>query len=126
MELNKLATRALHEQGVEVRIKCPSTGEETDFYIKIIGPDSKEWRKYDKAELRGLIERQGKEFTAEELLEREIAKIESITIGWRGLTDDGKEVPFTKKACRKLYEDAPHVMDQVDVFAGKKVNFTKA
>jgi hypothetical protein len=126
MELSKLNTRAQHEQGAEIQIKCPVTGELTDFYITIVGPDSKEWRRSNKADLRQALSRKRDEpWSDDELLERDVEKLTAITIDWRGLVDQGKEVPFTKEACSRLYEDSPRVMDQVDVFAADYSNFTK-
>lgn len=126
MEIGQLETRASHEAGAEVQIKDPVTGKETDFYITIIGPDSKEWRRSNKADLRMILARKkGEPLTDDELVERDIDKATAITTGWRGLTSGGKEVKFTKEACRKLYEDSPQVMDQVDSFASNSVNFTK-
>lgn len=126
MEIGDLKTRQQHEDGIEVQIKSPTTGEPLDFHITVMGPDSKEWRRAQKDDLKAYVAK-GRDggFSADELVERDIQKIVQITTGWRGLTDGGKEVPFTKEACRDLYVDAPYVMDQVDLAAGQFRDFIK-
>lgn len=126
MEFDKLATRADHEEGVEVQITNPVNDEPTDVYITIVGPDSKEWRRSNKSDLRMALARKRDEpWTDDELLERDIDKLVSITKGWRGITKDGKPLEFSAKTCRELYEAAPTVMDQVDRYAADYENFTK-
>lgn len=126
MEFDALCTRDAHEEGAEVQILDPSSGKLTDFHIKVLGPDSREWRKAMKADLRRVWSRKkGEELTEEDLLDSDVDKLVAVTVGWRGLKSNGEEMPFTKDACKTLYERSPRVMDQVDMFLADSRNFTK-
>lgn len=125
MEIGEICTREAHEAGAELNILHPSTGEETDLFIIVLGPDSREWRRAIKTDLTKLLAKKAQGITEEDLVDSDIDKLVSITSGWRGLTDKGAEVKFTKEKCKQLYSDSPRIMDQVDKFIGDSRNFTK-
>lgn len=125
MEIGEICTREAHEQGAEINILHPATGEETDLFITVLGPDSREWRKAIKTDLTKLLAKKAQGITEEDLVDSDIDKLVSITSGWRGLTDKGEEVKFSPEKCKQLYSDSPRIMDQVDRFIGDSRNFTK-
>lgn len=120
MDFDQLLTQDAHQEGAEVQIVNPNTGEKTDVYIKVLGPDSKEFRASVKAALRKMIENDPSDD-----FETDIEQIAAVTVGWRGLMKDGKEMDFTKKACKELYRKSPRIFDQVNRFIGDYKNFTK-
>lgn len=115
MELHKLYTLDAHNTGAEIRVK-DQFGNDTDFYITVLGVDSSTWRNTLVQAQRGAVET-GEMMEPNEVLAR-------CTVGWRGLTLKGKPVPFTKEAAKALYINAPYIADQVDQFMGKRKNFT--
>lgn len=121
MNFDDLLTQEAHEEGAEINILNPNTGEKTDVFIKVLGPDSKAWRASMKGAWRKIVASS----KDEDLIEDDIERLASVTIGWRGLTKDGKELEFSKKACKDLYRKSPRVFDQVDRFIGDYKNFTK-
>ena len=46
----------------------------------------------------------------------EIDLLVAITKGWRGLKNNGKDVPFTPKMANDVYINAPSVSTQIDQF----------
>ena len=124
MEFNSLLTQEAHEEGAEVQIVNPNTGEKTDVFIKVLGPDSKEFRTAVKVAMRKAIANSAKD-DPEDDTETDIEQIAAATIGWRGIMSEGKELPFTKKQCKDLYRKAPSILDQVNRFIGNYRNFTK-
>lgn len=51
---------------------------------------------------------------------------ESVVLGWRGFTDiEKKEIPFNKKNCIELFDDAPEIFDIVQIEAAKFSNFAQ-
>lgn len=124
MELSSLETASIHEAGAEVTILHPVTREATDFKIRVMGMDSKAWRKEKKRLERQILSRaaSGEEIDTDEL---EIDALVNATLGWSGLVKEGKPVKFSKKVCKQLYTEAPTVRDQVDRFIGNRANFTK-
>jgi hypothetical protein len=125
MEIGEICTREAHEEGAELNITHPATGEVTDFYINVLGPDSRAWRKAIKTDFTRLLSNKGAGISEDDLLDSDINKLAAITSGWRGLQRDGKDVEFSLAECKKLYNDSPQVMTQVDVFVGNSRNFTK-
>lgn len=119
-------TLEAHTDGAECRLVSPIDGKLTNCYIKVVGVDSVTWR---EAELR--VKRQNLEyFKNPDLTEDERSKkvVESTaevlaeaTLGWRGFDD----VEFSKEAVKQLYINSPAIADQVDLFIGKRANFTK-
>jgi hypothetical protein len=116
MDINTLYTVDAHEEGAEIRIVSPLDGKETNFYISVQGIDSRAYRTAVKAYHRKLLnEEEG----------GEIDLLIAITKGWRGLSDNKKEVKFSASVARAVYENAPDVAVQVDRFVSKRTNFIK-
>ena len=55
MEIGKLKTAEIHEAGSECNISDPATGKPTDFFIMLMGADSREWRKNKKKQTTAII-----------------------------------------------------------------------
>lgn len=121
MELGDICTREAHEKGAEVNIAHPVTEEKTDFFITVLGPDSRAWRKARKIALSELYSAKstGSEY------DFEVEMLAAATISWRGLESDGKPVEFSQEKCKKLYVDSPTTLDQVNAFIGDAQNFIK-
>jgi hypothetical protein len=128
MDINELQTSDSHEKGAELRVKNPVTGKDTDFYIKLMGVDSPA---YQKALVRvkhdAIRKYAAKDETVNEQdeIDGEIESLVAVTLGWRGLSDNGKEVKFSESQCRKFYLKAPKIRQQVLMFIGNAENFTK-
>ena len=119
MKLNNLYTSDIHEEGSEVRI-LDRSGKKTSLYIKVKGVDSPSFRKWSKLHSRKRIEalRKDEDFDDEASITQGLL---DCTVGWRGVDEE-----FSKELCIELYEKAPYIRDQVDVFMGEAENFTKA
>ena len=120
MKLGDFYTSDLHDEGAEVNITNPSTGEVSDVFIRVKGPDSKDFR---EAILR--MNRKGLDSDHDSMVELLV----DITIGWRGVVEDNskgdKEVEFSKEVIKDVYERSPDVANQVMAFVGERQNFTK-
>lgn len=132
MEFNKLATVDRHENGAECNILDPVTNKPTDFFIKICGSDSKIWRKAKKKQTSAIINaranmEEGQTYDDMDIdfEAMDIDALVDVTLGWRGLADNGKEVKFTSKKAKQLYEQAPDVVKQLLSFVSNNENFTQ-
>ena len=125
MDFNQLATAQAHGEGAECNILDPVTREPSDVYIKIMGADSKEWRAAKKKQTSAILRArsQGKE-DALDFDKMDVEALLSVTIGWRGIISDGEEYEFNKTNARKLYENAPSVVNQLLDFLSNGANFT--
>lgn len=129
MDISELYTADAHNDGAEMRVKSPLSGELTECYITVSGLDSKAFR---SAEMKGKrkVLAAYRDAVAEdnhENLEREVIAetLADATIGWRGFTSNGKELKFSRKSIYELYLNSPNISDQVDTFIANRKNFIK-
>lgn len=125
MDIKELETAPLHEEGREVRIK-DEKGKETDFYIRVVGPDSPTWRRIVRKMQKGVIRESLSQEAQTDGISEQAESIAQATLDWRGLTSGGEEVKFSKTKAFELYKNAPYVLNQVDLFIGIRSNFTKS
>lgn len=123
MDFDSVLTVDAHEEGAEMNIINPVTGEATDAFIMVMGPDSREFRKAQRAALLSYLRK--KESGDDDSYDEDLEQILAVVKGWRGITKDGKDLEFNKKECRKLFVKSPAIFDQVNRFVGNRKNFTK-
>lgn len=108
------------EAGYEFELKLP-TGAGSGAYLTVIGAQSPTVRQYSKRKFQEYQQRQqiakrkGKE---EELSldEAEELSIESALvrlIDWKGITEEGKEVKFSKDKAREILKQHSWIRDQI-------------
>jgi hypothetical protein len=127
MEFNDLLTSEAHEEGAEINIVNPVTGKPTDAYIKVMGIDSVAFQSSQRKKRNKMIAMLSEKKALDETYEidSDISALASITIGWRGIEQNGEAMKFTPKACEELYRKSPGLRQQVDAFVGDRRNFTK-
>jgi hypothetical protein len=115
MKFEELLTAPAHEEGAEMEIMHPVSGQPTGAFLLIRGVDSKTFRDASLEFNRKRMEK-GNE-NKDIALDLSVA----ITAGWRGIDD----VEFSADAVRKLYQDSPAIRAQVDAFFTVRRNFMK-
>ena len=126
MEISNLKTAEIHEAGSECNISDPATGKPTDFFIMLMGADSREWRKNKKKQTTAIIKAKAEDkIDSLDYEKMDIDALVDVTINWRGLASGGKELKCSKKAARELYENAPRVVTEVLSYISNNANFTK-
>ena len=114
MDITQLKTKALHDQGSEMRVKGPD-GKETDVYITLIGMDSDAWVEIMR-EIELLALKKEDDLPLCEIMAK-------CSKGWRGLTNNGEEIPFTYESAVDLYRNAPYIAKQADLHVANRRNF---
>jgi hypothetical protein len=122
MDINLLVTKDVHNEGAEMQVIGPD-GKKTDFYIRLVGPDSDKLREIKAAAQRAAIAKltEGKDSSI-----NTASFIAEATLGWRGLTHADQEIEFSREVAENLYINAPYICEQADKFIAKRVNFIKA
>jgi hypothetical protein len=115
MEISDLYTVEAHEAGSEMRVLSPSNGDDTNFYIRLMGPDSKQYREAVRTFQMQLLEK---------VKGADIDLLVAVTKGWRGLKDKKKDVVFSPEAAKDLYTNAPFIASQIDRYIADRRNFT--
>jgi hypothetical protein len=120
------------EAGYKFELKLPGTGEATGVFITVRGDQSKTVKafgrkKYAEFKLREQqAKRRGKEAEDMSLEEAEELSIESAVIrvlDWSGISENGKDVPFTKENAERIFKDFSWIKDQVMEEASQLLNF---
>ncbi len=106
IDLASLDTAALCEQGAELELTGPGTGEPLGVYLTLAGMDSKVWRRAANA-LAEKRTRQRHRVTADEVRTGTIEILARCTLGWRHVVVDGQELPCNVENARELYSRFP-------------------
>lgn len=118
MELSKLDTATPAQAGAEMQCMSPDGKEKLDCFITFVGADSKTWRGLVKAARKKVLSGESEE------VDNSI-ELSKAALSWRGFTQDGEEVEFSKDALVALFKSAPYLEGQADRFIANRVNFTK-
>ncbi len=120
------------EVGYKFELKLPGTGEATGVFITVRGDQSKTVKafgrkKYSEFKLREQqAKRRGKDVEDMTLEEAEELSVESAVIrviGWENITENGKDVGFTKENAERIFKEYSWIKDQVMEEAGQLLNF---
>lgn len=126
MDIKLLDTRKAATEGRECIIRMPD-GSPTDIKIILAGLDSdlfKEMNDKLQREVREALKRNREfELSPDEERERDWQRMANATLGWSGVEEDGKELPFAKENARRIYEQYPLIFRQVLAFVGGEANF---
>ena len=122
-------TKTKANAGVEVELTSPRTFEGTGVFITVHGTDSDQFRKASAEMARRTLELSqagGGKVDQEQRDELQANLLAACTSGWRGLEDDGKEIPFAKAKAAQIYLSHPVIREQVDSAIANRQAFLKA
>jgi hypothetical protein len=134
-DLSKNNFAEVAEAGYEFELKLPGTGEGTGAFITVRGDQSKTVKayarkKYSEFKLKEQqAKRRGKEVEDITLDEAEELAIESAVIrviDWKGIAENGKDVPFTKENAERIFKEHSWIREAVTEEAGQLLNFRPA
>jgi hypothetical protein len=120
------------EAGYEFELKLPGTGEGTGVFITVRGDQSKTVKafgrkKYSEFKLREQqAKRRGKDVDDMTLEEAEELSVESAivrVISWKNITENGKDVAFTKENAERIFKEYSWIKDQILEESGQLLNF---
>lgn len=129
MDITELYTAEGCDKGAEIQLINPITGDLTECFIKVSGIDSSAFRASEIKGRRKILDAKISDMSEDEvtLLQRKIIAetLADSTMGWRGFSNKGKDLPFSKKRAIELYLNSPKIGEQVDQFIAKRANFTE-
>lgn len=132
LDLAKTNLSEAADAGYEFEVKLPGSGEPTGAFITVRGEMSKTVKNYARQKFREFqlkeqqAKRRGKEsqdMTIEEAEELSIETAVTRVISWRGITDNGKEVPFTKENAETIFREHSWIKEQVMEESAQLLNF---
>jgi len=125
MELEKLETRTLSEEGQDVIIK--GYDDKPVMIIKVKGCDSDEYARQRDIMSRKIFKAYQNNETLNEN-EEDSVFYANLIIGWKSADDErltwgGKEFVFNTENAIKLLRDVPYIRKQVKEFVENRKNF---
>jgi len=132
LDLAKTNLADAADAGYEFEIKLPGSGDPTGAFITVRGEMSKVVKNYSRQKFREFqlkeqqAKRRGKESQEMTLEEAEDLAIETAlvrVIDWRGITENGKDVPFTKENAERIFREHSWIREQVMEESGQLLNF---
>lgn len=132
LDLAKTNLSEAADAGYEFEIKLPGSGEGTGAFITVRGEMSKTVKAYARQKFREFqlkeqqAKRRGKaneDLTLEEAEDLAIETAIVRVIGWRGITENGKEVAFSKENADRIFREHSWIREQVMEESGQLLNF---
>ena len=122
-DLNFFDTSLKANTGVEYTLKHPATGEDLDISFTLLGVDSDAFQELERAKKRTRLKTQKIDITVEELENQTLDTLTAMTIGWKNVVLDGKELEFSPENARRIYSKFPWVREQIDGVIGNRALF---
>lgn len=130
MDLSKLNVKASAEQGSNLHLRDPFTGEElfnddeSPMTITLLGKDSEQYRRTVRATANKNLKKGRVTATVEQFEQSGVELLASVTTGWN-LQFGVEMMEFTPTAAKKLYADQDYrwIYEQVDEFVSERSNF---
>ena len=131
LDLLKTNIAAEAESGYEFELLHPATGEGTEGFIKVRGEKSKVVQNHARKVVTEMQKREkvakGKnkevELTIEELEDMAVDRAVVRIISWRGIQEDGQDIPFTRENAEKILKDHPWIREAVMEESENLLNF---
>ena len=122
-DLAKLDTAKVAEEGAELRVAHPTTGEDLGITITLIGTDSKTFRDISKSRATASLKKKTREIDLDQNESDAVELLAKCTKGWTGITENGKEVAFSYDNAVQLYTKYLWLREQIDRFMADRSNF---
>lgn len=122
-DLAKLDTSKVAEEGAELRVAHPTTGEDLGITITLIGTDSKTFRDISKIRATMALKKKSREIDLDQNEQDSIELLARCTKGWSGITENGKDIPFNHENAVELYTKYLWLREQIDRFMADRSNF---
>lgn len=118
--------RAAQEDGIDVKILHPASGEELGITIRVAGPDSERLRKARAAVLTERMSRRAGKVTPQDMERDALAQLSAAVISWSGVVVDGREIECSRQNVAELFTRFPFIREQVDIAVGDRAGFMKS
>lgn len=119
------------ESGYEFELLHPATGEGTEGFIKVRGSNSKVVQQHARKVVTEMQKREkvakGKnkeiDYSLDELEDMGVERAVVRIISWRGISESGKEVPFTKENAERILKEHAWIKEAVFENSDDLLNF---
>lgn len=115
------------EEGVDVTIVHPKTGEDMGIKIRVVGPESKRQKRIRNMLVNDrLVRNRNRRVTAAEL-DTDALKISASSIlSWQGIEINGKPFEYSEENSEYLLTNYPFIREQIDSAVSDRAVFIKS
>jgi len=113
------------ENGTEVVILHPGSGEPIGIKMQVAGPDSKRQKAATSLIVAERTEMRLRRITAARLEDENIRVAAASIISWSGVIENGKEIEYSPSAALGLLTRYPFIREQIVSYSGDRANFLK-
>ena len=130
MDLQLLDTVALSNAGEKLVLLHPSTKEELDITITLMGSDSDEYRnvikkRFEQAQRIQAKSTKPQEIDWDEFEDKARDLLAKMTLDWENVLEDKKKITCNFENAKELYKKYPWIREQVEKFISDRSNFIK-
>jgi hypothetical protein len=119
------------EAGFTFELLYPGSQEKTGAFVTVRGAHSKtaraharkKYTEYRQRELMNKRKNKDDEMTLDEAEDMAIETAIVRLIGWKGIAEDGKEIPFTKENAERVLREHSWIREQVVEESDQLLNF---
>lgn len=131
MELNLLNLGIQADDGFDLVLQHPITGDDLDGVIRVRGDKSRAVQQFSRKRITEMQKREriqkgkGKDtdLTIEELEAMAVESAIVRVISWKNIKKDGEELPFTKENAEVIFKDYDWIRQQVMEASEELKNF---
>lgn len=121
------------EEGFEFELLTPEMEEKTGAFIKVRGAKSPKVKAFARRilkerQLQQAANRNKKNADVFDIEEAETILVDSAVnriISWKGIQEDGKDIPFTEENAKRILREHDWIRDQIMETSDNLVNFMK-
>lgn len=129
LAITNIAAQA--ESGYEFELLHPATGEGTGGFLTIRGEKSKIVQNHARKVVNEMLKREKVARGKNKDVDLSIEELESLAIdraivriiSWRGIQEDGQDVPFTRENAERILKDHPWIREAVFEESENLLNF---
>lgn len=116
----------VQDDGIDVDILHPKSGESIGMTIRVAGPDSERQKKARTAVNNDrLLKLRNKRVTATELESDNLKVVAASIISWSGVIENGQTVMLTTESATDILTRYPFILDQINSMVGDRAGFIK-
>ena len=129
LAITNIAAQA--ESGYEFELLHPATGEGTGGFLTVRGEKSKIVQNHARKVVNEMQKREKVAKGKNKDVDLSIEELESLAIdraivriiSWRGIQEDGQDVPFTRENAERILKDHPWIREAVIEESENLLNF---
>lgn len=113
----------LQDDGIDVPILHPASGDALGITIRVAGPDSTRQRQARQAIMNKRLQRRNQRMRATDIEDENIAVLARSILSWSGVKVSGAELDCNVENAENVLRRFPFIREQIEQAAGDRAGF---